>query len=415
MIQRILIVVAFLMLLDLYILLNYKGFFNSKLLQHIFKYFYWVSIAISYACFTLVIIKIDDRPTNSVLWVNLWFGYTFAFLILKLCLSVILIFEDVVRVVYYLYQILITFFQQTEKKVVFEQRRKFIKQVGLGIASIPFASMIYGITKGKYNYKVKRIALSFKNLPKAFDGLKVVHISDIHSGSFDDIEEVKRGVSLIKQEQPDLFLFTGDLVNNQAKEILPFMDLFKSIKAPLGKFSVLGNHDYGTHQKWNSEKDKQQNLEELKTLQKEMEFNLLNNKTQTIKQQEQEIDVVGVENWGKPPFPQKGDLNLALKNTNSKNFKILLSHDPTHWDEKVIPNKQHIDLTLSGHTHGMQFGIEIPGFKWSPSKYIYKQWAGLYKNKEKYLYVNRGFGFLGFPGRVGIWPEITVITLNTKA
>lgn len=254
-----------------------------------------------------------------------------------------------------------------------------------------------------------------RDLPSAFDGLKVVHISDIHAGSFDDLKEVQKGVEMIQDLNPDLILFTGDLVNQDADEILPYMDLFQSLHAPLGKFSCLGNHDYGTYKKWNSEADLKNNLLKLFRYQQEMGFTLLNNKTAVIQQNNQEICIVGVENWGKPPFPQKGDLNKAIQNINPNAFKILMSHDPTHWEAKVLPHAVEFQLTLSGHTHGMQFGVEIPGIKWSPSKYIYKQWAGLYQSKNQYLYVNRGFGFLGFPGRVGIWPEITEITLRSKS
>lgn len=415
MIRRILFFVAILLVLDIYLLSSFKNFFNSNFLKSSFKWFYILSMIISYSCFATVVLKFDDRPVNASMVFNLWFGYTFAFVVLKLGLFITVLFDDIVRFVELSINFLGSIFSSTDTKVKLHDRRKFIGQVGLGLASIPFLGMLYGITKGKYNYKIKSVALNFKNLPKAFDGLRIVHISDVHSGSFDDIDEVAHGINMIKEQQADLIMFTGDLVNNEAEEIVPYKELFADMKAPLGVFSTLGNHDYGTHKRWKNKEDKKQNLLDLFIHQKEMGFDLLNNRTHTITKDGQELDIVGVENWGRPPFPQKGDLDKALEGSNPNNFKILLSHDPTHWDEKVVPNKQNIDLTLSGHTHGMQFGVEIPGLKWSPSKYIYKRWAGLYKNKKEYLYVNRGFGFLGFPGRVGIWPEITVITLNTKA
>ncbi|MDO6802818.1 metallophosphoesterase [Wenyingzhuangia sp. 1_MG-2023] len=415
MIQRILIFVTILLVLDIYLFTSFKSYFNNANLKLGFKWFYGISALVSYACFALIVLKFDNRPTQASLWMNLWFGYTFAFIALKLGMLLTALLDDILRIIEYLGKNVWKLFLHSDAKVAFADRRKFIGQVGLGLASIPFLGMLYGITKGKYNYKVKNVSLAFKNLPKAFHGLKIVHISDIHSGSFDDFDEVKHGVDLIKQQQADLILFTGDLVNNEAKEIVPYKELFGSLEAPFGKFSTLGNHDYGTHKRWSSKEEKRENLLELFVHQKEMGFELLNNQTFTLRKDNQEIDIVGVENWGKPPFPQKGDLDKALEGTLSENFKILLSHDPTHWDEKVVPHSQSIDLTLSGHTHGMQFGVEIPGFKWSPSKYIYKRWAGLYQNKEQYLYVNRGFGFLGFPGRVGIWPEITVITLEQKS
>lgn len=414
MIRRILVFTAILILLDVYILASYNNFLNSNKFKSFFKWFYIASMLISYSCFALLVLKFDNRPTQANIWMNLWFGYTFSFVVLRLGLVVFVFLDDIIRILSLGYQFMNKLFINKEAIVQFDSRRKFIGQVGLGLASLPFVSMMYGITKGKYNYKVKEVALSFKNLPKAFDGLKIVHISDIHSGSFDDFDEVKHGVDLIQAQNPDLILFTGDLVNNEAKEIIPYKELFGGLTATLGKISSLGNHDYGTHKRWKTKEEKRQNLQELFVHQKEMGFELLNNANLTLTKDGEEIDIVGVENWGKPPFPQKGDLNKALEGSKSENFKVLLSHDPTHWDEKVIPHAQHIDLTLSGHTHGMQFGVEIPGFKWSPSKYIYKRWAGLYNNNKQYLYVNRGFGFLGFPGRVGIWPEITSITLHQK-
>ena len=412
MFKRFVFFLVMLIVLDVYVIWNYKKYFTLSLSKNSFAVFYGMGMIISYSCFALVIFNFDQRPIKGDLWINIWFGYTFAFMIFKLCLFMFWIFDDVLRLIQITFRWISHLWQKPSSRVQLLERRKFIGQLGLGVASLPFVSMLYGITKGKYNFKIKEIELAFRNLPKAFDQLKIVHVSDIHSGSFDDYDEVKRGVALIKEQQADLFLFTGDLVNNQAEEIIPYKSLFEQIKPPLGKFSTLGNHDYGTHKQWKNIYEKEENLKRLFQHQKDMGFQLLNNKTVSITKGDEKIDIVGVENWGNPPFPQKGDLDQALKNTDPHHFKILLSHDPTHWDEKVISHPQHIDLTLSGHTHGMQFGVEIPGFKWSPSKYIYKRWAGLYQKAEQYLYVNRGFGFLGFPGRVGIWPEITVITLK---
>jgi len=242
--------------------------------------------------------------------------------------------------------------------------------------------------------------------------LKLVHISDIHSGSFDSLEAVQRGIDLINAQNADIICFTGDLVNNDSREIEPFIQDFKALKSKYGIYSCLGNHDYGDYKHWKSKEVKQQNLETLFKHHQAMGFKLLNNSNVELTNKGEKIVILGVENWGKPPFPQHGDLDKALKNVNNADFKILLSHDPSHWDYKVLTHPTNIDLTLSGHTHGMQFGVEIPGFKWSPIKYLYPRWAGLYQEATQYLYVNRGFGFLGFPGRVGIWPEITVIELK---
>jgi uncharacterized protein len=255
------------------------------------------------------------------------------------------------------------------------------------------------------------VRLAFADLPEAFHGMKLVQISDIHSGSFDDKEAVARGVAMIQAENPDLLVFTGDLVNNLASEIEPYKDLFGSLSAPLGKFAVLGNHDYGDYVQWDSPAAKAANVEAVKQHNTEMGFQMLNNDSLQLTRDGQTIRLAGVENWGKPPFPQHGDLNRALQGVAPEEFTVLLSHDPTHWDMQVRDHAKHVHLTLSGHTHGFQMGIEIPGIKWSPVQWRYKQWAGAYEEGGQYLYVNRGFGYIGFPGRVGIWPEITVIEL----
>lgn len=294
-------------------------------------------------------------------------------------------------------------------------RRTFIGKLGLGIAAIPFLGIIHGIFKGKYNYKVINKTLYFNDLPPNFEGLKILQISDLHSGSFDNKEEIEHAVSLINEQQADLFLFTGDIVNTKAEEFTPWIDTFKNIKAfPLGKYSVLGNHDYGEYVSWTSENEKKRNFKAIKELHAKVNFNLLTNQNVTLRKDTDTISLIGVENWGRN-FKQAGDLELASVGVQKKDFKILMSHDPSHWDEEVQHHNDNYHLTLSGHTHGLQFGIEIPGFlKWSPVQYVYKQWAGLYQNAGRYVYVNRGFGFHAFPGRVGIWPEITVLELKRK-
>lgn len=294
----------------------------------------------------------------------------------------------------------------------FEGRRKFISQLGIAVASVPFFSILYGITKGKYNYKIHRVALTFKDLPEAFDGLTITQISDLHVGSFDDETAVQRGIDLINEQKSDLLFFTGDLVNNLASEMDPWLPHFKKLNAPMGKYSILGNHDYGDYIDWESSITKQNNLEYLKDIHKELGFKLMLNEHIEIEKNTERFSLIGVENWGTGGFTQYGDLEKALSKVQHDAFKILLSHDPSHWESQTLNHSKHVHLTLSGHTHGMQFGIEIPGIKWSPVKYRYPRWAGLYEEKNKYLYVNRGMGFIGFPGRVGIWPEITVITLQ---
>ncbi|QEM11144.1 metallophosphoesterase [Mucilaginibacter rubeus] len=295
----------------------------------------------------------------------------------------------------------------------FPGRRKFISEIAVLVAAVPFTSFFYAMFKGKYDYKLHKTTLYFEDLPEAFDGFTITQLSDIHSGSFDNTEAMQRGIDLAKAQKSDLFVFTGDLVNNAASEIEPYIDRFGQIKAPYGQFSILGNHDYGDYIVWNSEQEKAANLDKLKQHHKALGYRLLLDENVTIEKGGQTISLIGIQNWGRG-FIQVGDLNKAMQDVPKDAFKILLSHDPTHWEEQVRYNPTTIHLTLSGHTHGAQFGVEIPGFRWSPVKYRYLDWAGLANEKNRYLYVNRGFGFLAFSGRLGIWPEVTVIELKKK-
>lgn len=295
----------------------------------------------------------------------------------------------------------------------FISRFTFISQTALFLGAALTTGLAYGMTN-RYSYKIRRIRVLLKDLPEEFKGLKIAQISDIHSGSFDDPEAVSEGVASIMSEKPDLILFTGDLVNNKAEEIEPYINVFKVLKAPLGVYSVLGNHDYGDYVQWPSDEAKKQNLEQLKQHHASMGWRLLTNEHVILERNNQQLALIGIENWGARGFTKYGNMEKAVAGLENSNIpvKILLSHDPSHWDAEVRKDFQDISLTLSGHTHGMQFGIDIPGFKWSPVQYIYKQWAGLYQEQNQYLYVNRGFGFLGYQGRLGILPEITMIELG---
>lgn len=340
-----------------------------------------------------------------------FFGIFLAVFLPKLILVIFMFGEDIVR-----------FFVGIFMKVAgssdsgfMPSRRKFVSTLALGLAAIPFASLIYGMVKGKYNYRVLKYALEFDDLPEAFDGYTITQLSDIHSGSFDNQKKVEYAVNLANQQQSDIILFTGDLVNNVADEMEEWKALFSTLKAPDGVYSVLGNHDYGDYVRWENASEKVENLNKLKQIQKEMGWELLLNENRYIERNGQKIALVGVENWGENGFIKAGDLDRACEGIFDSDFKILMSHDPSHWQSKVKDDPRHFHLTLSGHTHGMQFGIEIPGIvKWSPVKYQYKYWAGVYEELGRYINVNRGFGFLGYPGRVGIWPEITVIQLKKK-
>lgn len=290
-------------------------------------------------------------------------------------------------------------------------RSVFLSWMGMIMGGGIFGSLIYGFTN-KYRYQVKKIKLSFANVPNAFKGLKIVQLSDIHSGSFTDKQAVVKGVELVMAQKPDLILFTGDLVNNLADEMDDFMDVFDKLNAPLGVFSTLGNHDYGDYHHWESAEEKLANLEKLKGIHKQLGWRLMMNEHVAIEKDGDRIGLIGVENWSsKARFPKYGNLEKAYEGAKDYPFKILMSHDPSHWDAQVRRFYKDIDLMLAGHTHGMQFGIEIPGVRWSPVQYVYKQWAGLYERGKQKLYVNRGFGFIGYPGRVGILPEITVFEL----
>ncbi|MBK5212182.1 MAG: metallophosphoesterase [Flavobacteriaceae bacterium] len=340
-----------------------------------------------------------------------FFGIFLAVFIPKLIIIVFMFGEDIAR-----------FFVGIFMKVAGSQetpfmgsRRKFVSTIALGIAAIPFSSLIYGMIQGKYNFKVLKYTLEFDDLPDEFDGYTLTQISDIHSGSFDSHRKVEYAVNLINEQQSDVILFTGDLVNNVAEEMKDWKQLFSTLKAPEGVFSILGNHDYGDYVNWESATEKAENLQKLKVLQKEMGWDLLLNENRYLKKNGQRIALVGVENWGANGFKQAGDLDKACKGISDNDFKILMTHDPSHWQAKVKEDPRNFQLTLSGHTHGMQFGIEIPGIiKWSPIKYRYKNWAGIYEEFGRYINVNRGLGFLGYPGRVGIWPEITVIQLKKR-
>ncbi len=340
------------------------------------------------------------------------FGFLLTILTFKVITILFLFSEDIFRIFSGGYRKLFG----ASREFSLPERRRFLSAMALGLAAIPFGALLYGMYKGKYNFKVLKYNLEFDDLPDAFDGYRITQISDIHSGSFDNRKMIEYGVSLINKQKSDTILFTGDMVNNKTEEMKPWADLFATLEAKDGKYAVLGNHDYGDYIPWETEELKSQNLQDLKDLQKKMGFDLLLNEHRYLTKGNDKIALVGVENWGKGGFKKAGDLQKAVSQISDTDFKILMSHDPSHWELEVVPDKKHFHLTLSGHTHGMQFGIEIPGWiKWSPVKWRYKHWAGIYTEKGQYINVNRGFGFLGYPGRVGIWPEITVITLKKKS
>ncbi len=292
-------------------------------------------------------------------------------------------------------------------------RSAFLTKTGLLLGAVPLSSLSWGIVSGAYDYQIKKVKLVLPNLPKAFEGITIAQISDIHSGSFYNKKAVLGGVELLMKEKPDITFFTGDLVNNKSSEMVDYQDIFSKVKAPLGVYSILGNHDYGFyHYGQNPSAARQRNFEDMLKTHKNMGYDLLMNENRRIKVDGEEIGILGVENWGMGRFPKIGRLDQAVAGTEDLPVKLLLSHDPSHWRGEILPQYKDIDVTFSGHTHGMQFGVKLDSFQWSPVQYIYEEWAGLYQKNNQQLYVNTGFGFLGYPGRVGILPEITIFELK---
>lgn len=406
-IVALLIFLAVYTLLELYIFSGLRHTFKNPIGQKTLMGIYICSLLVMIVGIITLFTSFSGGYSQASWAQNLVLGLVVTFFVTKLIYAAYLVLVDTESIVTYLIQR----FSPNQAKPSL-QRRKVLKQIGVIVAAVPFSSFLYGVFKGRYDYRLHKVSLSFPDLPAAFDGFKIVQISDIHSGSFDNTAAVKKGIEKIQKQGADLILFTGDMINNLAEEVEPYINLFGSLRAPFGKYAVLGNHDYGEYVAWESAEAKAQNLVKLTQHHQAMGFELLNNAQVAIKKGNEQIKLVGVENWGKKPFPQKGDLDQAFAQSAPHDFSILMSHDPSHWDLKVLDFPQKVHLTLSGHTHGMQMGVEIPGFKWSPVKYRYDKWAGLYQKAEQYLYVNRGFGFIGFPGRVGIWPEITLIELK---
>lgn len=404
------------LLLDFYVFQGFKTIardWNEKFRITLF-FTYW-------GFTTIVLLFMLAKGFTDYQWVkegtlHVLNGIVFIVYFGKLLMAIPLLIEDIARAIIWLFSLFES--NATETASAAKQgisRKKFISWAGAFIGGIPTAALTYGIVAGAHNYRVRKKTLRFSNLPEAFTGFKIVQLSDIHSGSFWDKNAVIKGVEKVLSLKPDVILFTGDLVNNKATEMREYTEVFSKLKAPYGVYSVLGNHDYGDYVAWNSQAEKDDNLLSLIQLQKEMGWDLLMNESRILERNGQSIAIVGIENWSaKGRFPKYGKMEEAVKNTERVPFKILLSHDPSHWRAQVIKEYKDIDLMFAGHTHGMQFGIETANFKWSPVKYMYPEWAGLYTEGKQNLYVNRGFGYLGYPGRFGIDPEITLIELQKE-
>ena len=397
------IILIFLVIaVEIYTFQAFKTISKSKLIR-----FSFLAVSVGIYIYFFVTLLTYDRSNGQTPQFQMAVGLLLTISVPKLVIILVLFGEDVYR---WILKLISAISSNETRSLV--GRRQFVSQIALGLAAIPFVSFIYGIVQGKYNYKVLKYQLTFDDLPEAFDGYTITQISDIHSGSFTNKEKIQYGVDLINEQKSDLMLFTGDIVNNKADEMDDWIDVFDKLEAKEGKYAILGNHDYGDYMDWKTPQDKIDNFQKVKEIHKKIGFDLLLDEHRYIEKDGQKIALVGVENWGKG-FNQAGDLERASAGIQKKDFKILMSHDPSHWEEKVKNDDFNYHLTLSGHTHGLQMGIEIPGWiRWSPSKFVYKQWAGLYEEFGRYVNVNRGFGYHAFPGRVGIWPEITVIELK---
>ncbi len=402
-------------LIDLYVFQAVKTAskkLNNKVRKIIFIAYWSLTV---FSCSVLIawaVIGVEHLPRAFILY---GFGLVVVSFFAKLFTIIFLLIDDIIRVFRFIFRKINSIFSATDPTPGQEKitRIKFLSQTGLIMSALPFTSMIYGMIRGPFRFEVRKINLSFPNLPQAFDKIRILQISDIHSGSFLSTEPMQRLVNVVLEQKPDLIFFTGDLVNNMTSEVHEFVDIIKKIEAPMGVYSILGNHDYGDYVQWPTHEEKKANLDELKKVQNDLGWKLLLNENVLIEKDGESIGLVGVENWSRMlRFPKYGDTDKAVANMPSVPFKILLSHDPSHWKAEILKRFKDMDLTLSGHTHGFQFGVEIPNFKWSPVQYVYKEWAGLYQSGSQYLYVNRGAGFLGYPGRVGIMPEITVFELN---
>lgn len=407
-------VCTLLLLADFYIINGIRGAlrkYSFRFVKRFTAIFWTISLLGIAGVFLSVYFNIGVGPRAAILLVF------FLLLVVKVFLLPFILVDDVRRIFLWIarkYKKPEPEFPASQPKPEHIPRSEFLMKAGLITASLPLASLSYGIISGAYDYRVRRQTIYLPNLPKAFDGIRMGQISDIHSGSFYNKKAVLGGVELLLKEKTDFIFFTGDLVNNQTSEVRHYTDIFSKVKAPLGVFSTLGNHDYGDYFTWNSIEAKRKNLQDMLTVHKNMGYDLLMDENRRLKVDGEEIGILGIQNWGAlSRFPKYGRMDLATKNTDDLPVKLLLSHDPSHWQAQVLPQYPQIDMMFSGHTHGMQFGVRLPHFQWSPVQYIYKEWAGHYQQNNQQLYVNVGYGFLGYPGRVGILPEITIFQFKS--
>ncbi len=411
--MRTIFIIAILFLIDLYVFNGIKILTRNfpQVYSRLFFYGFWGT---SHMCFLILFmgIIIDWHQWPKALRIYS-FAFVFVIYFSKMFLIVFLLLDDILRLIRWMAQITMRSANQGEPKVTGISRYDFIVRLGVFVAAIPFVALVVGMFKGKYEFQVRKVKLSLSGLPDAFKGFRIVQISDIHTGSFMNKTPLVKAVKMVNDLRPDVIFFTGDLVNDHHKEALPYTEVLSELKSEHGVFSILGNHDYGDYYRWNSRQEKAENLQQLIRLHRKLGWDILLDEHRYIEKNGYQIGVIGVQNWSaRMNFTRYGNLGKALDGMKNSPVNILLSHDPSHWKAEVLGKATHINLTLSGHTHGFQFGVDIPGFKWSPVQYVYHEWCGLYSENNQYLYVNRGLGFLGYPGRVGILPEITVFELD---
>lgn len=416
-ITGLLIFLGILVLIDLYVFSAVKTM-TVGMEARTRKYIHWaywfvnISLFVWFGYIAVMMSQSPAPPKSAMTFIGVWA----MFFVPKLLIMFVLGAEDIgrgIRAIYALGNNAVS--SPGGEMSIGISRRQFISRAAGVLALIPFIGIAHGMVAGRWRYRVRRETIYYDDLPPAFDGFTITQLSDIHSGSFDPeahLEEVRAGIQLAQDQKSDLFVFTGDLVNNMAVEMVPWKKEFATLRSPFGQYSVLGNHDYGDYVSWDSPEAKANNLLDLYATHDEVGFRLMRDESIALEKDGQKIYLLGVENWGAGGFKQKGDLDKALSSVPKDAFKVLMSHDPSHFDEIISKHETDVHLTLAGHTHGAQFGVEIPWLKWSPVQFRYHRWAGLYNEGKRHLYVNRGFGFLGFPGRVGIWPEVTVITLK---
>ncbi len=413
------ILIVSVLLIDLY---AYKGLRTlwkkpeNKATTIFLKSAFWLIPLLLISSVTYLVYFSSDGTQPSVSNGHLYvIAFTMLFYLPKLVFILFHLIEDILFFAESAYSSIAGYFKKANPNTGDSIRRKFLSRTGIVIAVIPFFAVIYGVAIGRFDFQVNHNKVEFATLPAAFDGFRIVHISDLHLGSFHGYKDrVRKAVKIVNSLEPDMIVFTGDLVNNFTAEADVFIDILSQMAAPSGMFSILGNHDYGDYYQWDSEREKARNMEDMFDVKEKIGFRLLMNEWDSLVVDGEKIAVIGVENWGEPPFPQYGDLEKAMKGTENFPFRILLSHDPSHWDAEVI-GKTGIELTLAGHTHGAQFGIENSLVRWSPSKLKYPRWGGLYEEAGQLLYVNRGLGYVAFPGRIGMPPEITLIELKAAS